>query len=85
MALVLKTGIVFNKELSRVRIPLSPFADACFPYLSGVECLFSMLNGNGPAISVSRARNLKMDLSFFLLYISFLFYIRNFESILFFF
>ena len=25
IAPVLKTGIVFNKELSRVRIPLSPF------------------------------------------------------------
>lgn len=26
IAPVLKTGIVLNKELSRVRIPLSPFA-----------------------------------------------------------
>lgn len=60
IAPVLKTGIVRNKELSRVRIPLSPFARQIdlFLYFIGFAWL-SIIKGNGSAIPPSRAKTEK--------------------------
>lgn len=46
IAPVLKTGIVLNKELSRVRIPLSPFS--CLLNLSLLDG-YAVIKGNGSA------------------------------------
>ena len=61
IAQVLKTGIVLYSELSRVRIPLSPFARSIelFPYLNLLVLLRLVkykIKENGSAISPSRAR-----------------------------
>jgi hypothetical protein len=60
IAPVLKTGIVRNKELSRVRIPLSPFARRIdlFLYFIGFARL-SIIKGNGSAIPPFRAKTEK--------------------------
>lgn len=60
IAPVLKTGIVRNKELSRVRIPLSPFARRIdlFLYFIGFTRL-SIIKGNGSARCDSRAKTEK--------------------------
>jgi hypothetical protein len=63
IAPVLKTGIVRNKELSRVRIPLSPFAHRMdlFILLVLVGSVY-FLKGNGSAKWwYSRARKKKKD------------------------
>lgn len=64
MAPVLKTGIVRNKKLSRVRIPLSPFVFARFLLGEDISFLtfawlFSTIKGNGSAKWDSRARKKK--------------------------
>lgn len=65
IAPVLKTGIVRNKELSRVRIPLSPLYSVnkfvAFLYFIGFARLSSIkeigsIKGNGSAKWDSRAR-----------------------------
>ena len=60
IAPVLKTGIVRNKELSRVRIPLSPFARRIDLFLSFIGfARLSIIKGNGSAIPPSRAKTEK--------------------------
>lgn len=68
IAPVLKTGIVRNKELSRVRIPLSPLYSVnkfvAFLYFIGFARLSSIkeigsIKGNGSAKWDSRARKKK--------------------------
>lgn len=49
IAPVLKTGIVRNKELSRVRIPLSPFARRIDFFFIGFAWLFRLIKENGMA------------------------------------
>lgn len=59
IAPVLKTGIVLNKELSRVRIPLSPFLlIEIFFSLVVLPNLLSERKGNGSAIPPSQARKI---------------------------
>ena len=58
IAPVLKTGIVRNKELSRVRIPLSPFLLVeyiyiFFYFIGFVRLSISILKGNGSARGIA--------------------------------
>lgn len=59
IAPVLKTGIVFNKELSRVRIPLSPFSlvESIGLFL-GFGRTVAERKGHGSAIRPSQARKI---------------------------
>ena len=62
IAPVLKTGIVRNQELSRVRIPLSPFSWRIGLFLL-VILIILPLQGNGSAKLDSRAKKKrKIDL-----------------------
>ena len=62
IAPVLKTGIVRNKELSRVRIPLSPFllVEYIYIYIIGFFRLsISILKGNCSAIPLAEPEQKK--------------------------
>lgn len=63
IAPVLKTGIVRNKELSRVRIPLSPFLLVeyiyIFYFIGFARLSISILKGNGSAIPLAEPEQKK--------------------------
>lgn len=63
IAPVLKTGIVRNKELSRVRIPLSPFLLVeyiyIFYFIGFARLSISILKGNGSARGIAEPEQKK--------------------------